>query len=149
MIQTLRLETFLPYRLSYTSEVVSTAVASVYSSLFGLTIPEWRVMAVVGEGDGSTQQAIVARTAMDKVAVSRAAIALTRRGVLARTPHPVDRRALTLTFTAAGRTLYAEIVPKALDLERRLFEGLAPGELEALTATLNRLAGRARALAAA
>lgn len=149
MTDTLSLEAFLPYRLSYTSELVSAAVASVYASLFGLTIAEWRVMAVVGEGDGSTQQAIVARTAMDKVAVSRAAIALTRRGVLARAPHPVDKRALTLTFTAAGRTLYAEIVPKALDLERRLFEGLDPGELTALTTTLDRLADRARALTAA
>ena len=63
MTDTLSLEAFLPYRLSYTSEVVSAAVASVYASLFGLTIAEWRVMAVVGEGDGSTQQAIVARTA--------------------------------------------------------------------------------------
>ena len=145
---TLRLETFLPYQLSYTSELVSAAVASVYASLFGLTIPQWRVMAVVGEAHGSTQQQIVERTLMDKVAVSRAAVALTRRGVLARVQVEHDRRALALNFTPAGQALYDQIVPKALDLERRLFEGVDPAELAALTQTLDRLADRARALAA-
>ena len=148
MVEALRLAGFLPYRLSVASALVSTAVASVYAALFGLTIPEWRLMAVVGETDGSTQQDIVARTLMDKVAVSRAAVALTRRGVLARVPHARDGRALALTFTPAGRALYRQIVPKALALERRLFDGFGPAEIAAFELTLDRLAERARALAA-
>ena len=70
----LRLDTFLPYRLSITSGRVSEAVASVYRNLFELTIPEWRVIAVVAESEGLTQQAIVERTLMDKVTISRASI---------------------------------------------------------------------------
>jgi len=41
-MKALRLETFLPYRLSVLANEVSTRLASVYAERFGLTIPEWR-----------------------------------------------------------------------------------------------------------
>lgn len=142
----LQLDTFLPYRLSITSGLVSEAVASVYKSLFGLSIPEWRIIAVVAESDGLTQQTIVDRTLMDKVTVSRAAIALTGRGMLARSPHPDDRRSLTLGLSDAGRELYRRIAPEALDLERQLFGQFTPSELDAFATMLRRIDERAQAL---
>lgn len=146
MTTPLRLATFLPYRLSITSGLVSEAVASVYKDLFGLSIPEWRIIAVVAESDGLTQQAIGERTLMDKVTVSRAAIALTGRNVLARTPHPADRRSLTLTLSAAGWDLYHRIAPEALDLERRLFGGFSAEQVAAFTAMLEAIDARAKAI---
>ena len=44
----LHLEAFLPYRLSVASNLVSRASARRYQSAFGLSIPEWRVIAVLG-----------------------------------------------------------------------------------------------------
>ena len=41
------LEQFLPYRLSILSNTVSNTIARDYRDLFGLNIPEWRVMAVL------------------------------------------------------------------------------------------------------
>ncbi|RZM10928.1 MAG: MarR family transcriptional regulator, partial [Sphingomonas sp.] len=82
--ESLRLDAFIPFRLSYTSNLVSDRIARTYEALFGLTIPEWRLVAVIAEGGGITQAAIGARTRMDKVTVSRAAIALSARGLLAR-----------------------------------------------------------------
>jgi DNA-binding MarR family transcriptional regulator len=76
----LALDDFIPYRLSVTSNLVSDSIARTYESLFGLTIPEWRLVAVIAETGGVTQQAIGAKTLMDKVTVSRAAIALVDRG---------------------------------------------------------------------
>ncbi len=140
----LRLESFLPYRLSVTSNLVSAAIARAYQALFGLSIPEWRLVAVIAEHDGITQQAIGLRTRMDKVTVSRAAMALAERGLVSREPNRGDRRSHRLVLTEAGRVLYADVVPKALELEARLFGGFTAAELETLRAMLTRIDARAQ-----
>jgi DNA-binding MarR family transcriptional regulator len=136
---TLRLDEFLPFRLSYTSNLVSETVAQIYIALFDLRIPEWRIIAVVAEHDGISQQAIGARTRMDKVTVSRAAIALTGRGLLERAANPDDKRSHLLVLSAAGRALYADVAPKALEVERSIFAAFEGTELEAFRATLRRI----------
>ena len=135
----LTLDAFVPFRLSYTSNLVSDAVARTYEALFGLRIPEWRIVAVAAEHDGITQGQIGERTRMDKVTVSRAAIALVDRGLLARNANPADRRSHLLVLTGEGRALYASIAPQALALERRIFAGFAPAELAQFVATLRRI----------
>ena len=142
------LDDFIPYRLSITSNLASDSIARTYESLFGLTIPEWRLIAVIAETGGITQQAIGARTLMDKVTVSRAAIALVDRGLLVRQANPEDRRSHLLELTDAGRDLYAAVSPKALDLEDRIFAAFDPAEVaqfmdmlrrvEAVTAAIGR-----------
>jgi DNA-binding MarR family transcriptional regulator len=145
--QRLVLDDFIPYRLSVASNSVSDAIARAYEALFGLSIPEWRLVAVIAEAaDGITQQAIGTATRMDKVTVSRAAIALTGRGLLARRDNPADRRSHLLDLTGAGRRLYAAVAPEALALERRLFSQLDSAELAAFVATLRRIEAAARAL---
>ena len=136
---TLQLDDFLPYRLSFTSNLVSDTVASAYIALFDLRIPEWRIIAVAAEHDGISQQEIGLRTRMDKVTVSRAAIALTSRGLLARVPHPEDRRSHLLTLSEAGRALYADVAPKALELERRIFASIDKSEIARFVATLRKI----------
>jgi DNA-binding MarR family transcriptional regulator len=135
----LRLDDFIPYRLSFTSNAVSEAIASAYEALFGLKIPEWRLVAVIAEHDGITQQAIGLRTRMDKVTVSRAAIALAERGLVTRVPNSADRRSHLLQLSASGRELYAEVVPKALELEARIFGGFDADERAAFVAMLRRI----------
>ena len=112
--QSLRLETFLPYRLSIASNRVSDLVAEAYDRLFGLSIPEWRVIAVLGEAAPLTQLAIVRQTVMDKMTVSRAVRPLVERGLVDRTPHSGDKRSSLLSLSDAGRTLYESVGPEAL-----------------------------------
>ncbi|HEX8388009.1 MAG TPA: MarR family transcriptional regulator [Sphingomonas sp.] len=133
------LDEFIPYRLSVTSNLVSDTIARTYRSLFGLSIPEWRLIAVVAEAGGLSQGAIGQRTRMDKVTVSRAAIALVDRGLLDRGDNPGDRRSHLLTLTDSGRELYAAIAPKALDLERRIFRGFTRAEVDGFTDMLRRI----------
>lgn len=146
MPTTLKLDHFLPYRLSIASNAVSEAVAVAYRTLFGLRIPEWRLVAVLAEDGPMSQQALCGRTRMDKVTVSRAAIALADRGLVERTPNPEDQRSHLLGLSAEGWALYEQIAPKALELERRIFEGIAPEEIEALRAMLDRLEAATGAL---
>lgn len=135
----LSLDDFIPYRLSIASNLVSDSIARAYESLFGLTIPEWRLVAVIAETGGVTQQAIGAKTLMDKVTVSRAAIALVDRGLLARQANPEDRRSHLLELTDAGRDLYAAVAPKALDLESRIFAAFDPAEVAQFMDMLRRI----------
>lgn len=145
--RSLVLEDFIPFRLSYTSNLVSDRVAGAYEALFGLRIPEWRLIAVAAENDGVTQQEIGVRTRMDKVTVSRAAIALHDRGLIERAPHPADRRSHLLMLSASGRELYASVAPKALELEARLFQHFPGEELARFVAMLRRIDEVALALA--
>jgi DNA-binding MarR family transcriptional regulator len=135
----LRLDRFIPYRLSIASNLVSDAIARIYQSLFGLSIPEWRVIAVVAETDALTQQRIGQRTRMDKVTVSRAAIGLERRGLIERRVNPQDGRAQQLHLSRSGQDLYANVAPKAKELERKLFAEFTAEEIAALMALLRKV----------
>ena len=146
MPTTLKLDQFLPYRLSIASNAVSEAVAVAYRTLFGLRIPEWRLVAVLAEDGPMSQQALCGRTRMDKVTVSRAAIALADRRLVERTPNPEDQRSHLLGLSGEGWALYEQVAPKALELERRIFEGIAPEEIAALRAMLDRLEAATAAL---
>ena len=133
------LENFLPYRLSFTANLVSQAIAVSYGPPLDLSVPEWRVLAVIAESDGITQAEIALRTMMDKVTVSRAAIGLRHREWIASSPNPHDKRSHLLMLTQAGRESYEAIAPKALDLEQRLFAALDPEDLRVLTQTLRKI----------
>ncbi len=145
--ETLMLERFLPYRLSVLSNTVSKAIAKLYADRFGITIPEWRVMAVLGRFGPSSAAEICKATAMDKVQVSRALQRLSERRLVTRRTDKVDRRRAMVAMTPKGRTVYDEIVPLALSREEILLQGLSRDEQTQLDALLNKLATRAETLA--
>lgn len=135
----LALEAFLPYRLATLSNRVSRAIAALYSERFGISIPEWRVMAVLGERPEISARAVAERTAMDKVAVSRAVRRLLAKGFLERHFAPDDRRRSVLALSAAGRRVYGEVVPLARAFEARLLAALTREERAILSLLLAKL----------
>jgi DNA-binding MarR family transcriptional regulator len=142
----LRLDDYLPYRLSVAANAVSQLVARAYVERFGLTVPQWRLMAVLGEDTSLTQQALCRRTLMDKVTVTRATRALERRRLIRRQPNAEDGRSHRLSLTAAGERMYAQVVPLALQYEAVLLRGLAPGQVRLLEQWLRQLQLTAAAL---
>ena len=80
----LTLERFLPYRLSVVTNRVSGALSRHYATRFGISIPEWRVIANLGRYPGLSANQVAERSAMDKVTVSRAVAGLERKGLLER-----------------------------------------------------------------
>ncbi len=102
------LDRFLPYRLSVLSNRLSQTIAGAYARRFGLGITEWRVIAVLGRYPGLSANAVAARTAMDKVAVSRTVARLLERGLLQRDIHDDDRRRSVLELSADGYGIYDE-----------------------------------------
>lgn len=148
----LQLDLFVPYRLSVLSNVISHTVATIYGERFGLAIPEWRVMAVLGlaqhQGTPMCANAVAQRTEMDKVQVSRAVSRLLTMGLLGRTVDKADRRKANLTLTDAGYTVYQQIVPLALQYEGELLDTLETDELMMLERLLDKLTKTARGLSA-
>ena len=142
----LQLDRFLPYRLSVLSNLVSSAIAGSYSSRFGISIPEWRVMAVLAMQPELSAAQVAERTAMDKVAVSRAVSSLLEKGRIERSVSPGDRRRSILKLSAEGARIYREVVPLALRHEQSLLDVLDTADRDALERILDTLLGRARAL---
>ena len=134
-----RLEDFLPYRLSVAANRVSRLFARRYSESYGLSIPEWRVLAIVGRFDTLSPSAVGEWTAMDKVKVSRAAASLVARGLLKQTQDPHDGRGRLLQLTRRGMAVYEGMVPLACELEGQLAEGLSRSEWSALLKALDKL----------
>jgi DNA-binding MarR family transcriptional regulator len=140
------LEEFLPYRLSILSNRVSRAIAARYAKTFDLSIPEWRVIAVLGRKPGLTAKEIAEATEMDKVAVSRAVARLVKARRVRATADREDARRQLLTLTAQGEDVHARIAPIALASEQRLLSALDARERADLDVLLNRLLAAAKKL---
>ena len=137
----LALERFLPYRLSVLSNRISSAIAREYSQRFGLTVTEWRVMAVLGRYPGLSASKVAQRTAMDKVAVSRAVARLLERGLVSRDIHGDDRRRSVLALTDEGFRVYDEVAPMVIEYHQRMLEPLTEEERTMLDRLIDKLAG--------
>ena len=141
-----RLEDFLPYRLSVTGNRVSRLFARRYAEAFGLSIPEWRVMAVLGRFGAAAPGAVGVRTAMDKVKVSRAAASLVGKGLVSQSADPADGRARVLRLTRRGIAMHRAIVPLGRALEAQLAAALSAPEWAALNRALARLYAHVQAI---
>lgn len=140
------LDEFLPYRLSVLSNRLSSAIAESYSRRFALSISEWRVVAVLALEPGLSAAEVAERTAMDKVAVSRAVGRLLSSGRARRETASGDRRRSMLELTPEGRRIYRRIAPALRRYEAALLASLNAQERRRLYALLSRLEERARSL---
>jgi DNA-binding MarR family transcriptional regulator len=141
------LNEFLPYRLSLLTNTISAGIARNYRDQHEINVIEWRVLAVLGRYPGLTAKEIGERTAMDKVAISRAVNSLVERELLERVTDPKDRRRMPLQVSPArGRTLLKKIIPLAQTYEQQLLAVLTPQEQKAFSSTLNKLQKKATSL---
>jgi DNA-binding MarR family transcriptional regulator len=143
----LRLDDYLPYRLSVAANEVSRLVARAYEDRFGITSPQWRILANLAEHGPSTPLEIGRYTVMDKVTVSRAAQGLLQRGLLERRANGADGRSHILAMSAEGVALYEAVAPLAAEFERALLDQWSPEDVERLHAQLELLQRTAARLA--
>jgi DNA-binding MarR family transcriptional regulator len=134
-----RLEEFLPYRLAVASEMISRLIFRHHFARLGLGMPEWRLIAAIGQHGVLSPTTAGERTAMDKVKVSRAAATLVARGVLRQSPDPNDGRGRLLRLTRKGTTIYANFAPIAADVEASLAQSITRTEWNTLQKALGKL----------
>lgn len=138
----LQLEGFLPYRLSLLATEVSQTLASAYGQRFGISIPEWRVLATLGQFGTVTARDIGLHSRMHKTTVSRAVATLEKRKLVLRSANRADMREAFLAMTDAGDAIYRDIVPMARSFTETLCAGLSGEERDMLDTLLDRLAAR-------
>ena len=134
-----RLADFLPYLMAVTSTEVTSFIADQYRAQFGLRIPEWRVITVLGHFGPLTQRDLVTATLMDKVAVNRACKVLEDRGIVDRSPNDRDGRSHHLELTEQGRKVHAEVMPLTFETFERIFVEITQAERDVLKALLSRI----------
>lgn len=146
MDKELILDQFLPYRLSRLQRTVSMTFSAEYDKKFGLSVPEWRVIAVLGRSPGLSAVEVAEQTFLDKVAVSRAVTKLIQAGRVEREFADADRRRSILNLSSKGHEVHDGIAAHGLDFEQNLLHGLDDGEIEQLNTVMDRLLDRAREL---
>ncbi len=144
----LKLEEFLPYRLNICASVVSQGLSRVFAERYKIGVPEWRVLMTLGEYGLVTAKTIGQRCHMHKTKVSRAVAILESRKLVTRRANRADLREAFLSLTPAGRDIYDELAPLALDFARRLIDTLDPADYAALNRALAILTERSAKLAA-
>jgi DNA-binding MarR family transcriptional regulator len=143
----LKLEEFLPYRLNVVASLVSQALSRVYADRYGIGVPEWRVLCTLGQYGMMTGKAIGSHSHMHKTKVSRAVALLEKRKLLTRRPNRADLRESFLALTPAGRAMYMDLAPIALDFAKRLCDVVDPTDRAAFERAVNRLTERSAQLA--
>jgi DNA-binding MarR family transcriptional regulator len=144
----LKLEEFLPYRLNVVASLVSQALSRIYAERYSIGVPEWRVLVTLGQFGMMTGKAIGAHSHMHKTKVSRAVALLERRKLITRRANRADLRESFLTLTPAGRAMYEDLAPIALEFTQRLSEVIEPADRAAFERAINRLTERSAKLSA-
>lgn len=139
----LSLQAFIPYRLNSLAQVVSDGFAVAYSEIFGISPPEWRVLATLGEFREMSAKDISQHSRMHKTRVSRAVLSLEKRRLLIRAPSAVDRREEILSLSPDGREIYDAISPMAKHYQESLLAGLSEADRETLDRLIRHLMERA------
>jgi DNA-binding MarR family transcriptional regulator len=145
----LKLEEFLPYRLYLVASLVSQGLSRIYVDRYGIGVPEWRILVTLGQFETMTAKAIGAHSHMHKTKVSRAGGALARRKLIVRRENRADRREAFLSLTPAGRAIYHDLAPGALEFARGLFETIDPADRDAFERAITRLTEQSMILTAA
>ncbi|NKB38451.1 MAG: MarR family transcriptional regulator [Gammaproteobacteria bacterium] len=145
-VKPLKLENFLPYRLSLLSNTISSNIAAVYHDKFKLGMAEWRIMAILAEYPGISADEVCQRTQIEKSVVSRAVARLLARHFLERNIDNTDKRRSRLQLSKTGMSVYVEVMPVAKSFERKLLAALDTDEQKLLKQLLDKLTDKAMSM---
>lgn len=140
----------ITYRLIALTGALGRSAARDIPGAVGVSVPEWRVLSVIGS-QGPISLARLARVlGVDKGWISRTVAALERQKLVDRTPDPADDRMFELTLNARGQALHLRGSTVSMARQRRLEEALGDrAERDRFYAALARLQAVADAMDAA
>lgn len=136
------LQSFLPFQVTSLADDLSLSLARQYRTEFEVSVPEWRVLAVLSQVGTATAGELGRMTQMDKPRVSRAITKMQKRGLLERELDEADQRVSILRLSADGQALYQQIVPLAQAWETRLLSGFSDSEISCVRSVLAKLKQR-------
>lgn len=144
----LHMDSFLPSMIRNLSEGMAVSMSQQISGRFRLNWTEWRVLLQLAEHSALTASDIVEYSAMEKSKVSRAIASLEAQDLIVRRVSEEDHRVKLLAITETGMKRYRAIVPRVLDWEKDLIEGLDASEYRDLLFLLEKLKKQLKAMSA-
>lgn len=143
---TLHIGHFVTFQIIRLANAAKANVTRKYLADFGLSVPEWRLLAMTVRFEPVRFSELVANSSIDKGQASRTLQVLTRRGLIAAQTLGGGRRRpaeggapVILTVTGKGRRLYETLLPVAQRNQARLLYLLTREERRMLWIILNKL----------
>jgi DNA-binding MarR family transcriptional regulator len=137
----------LSYRVHMVANLLSRGAELRYRREFGVSLWEWRTIALLGAADEALSLGHLARAAgIDKSQMSRVVSGLAKRRLVLREAHPGDGRGVHLTLTKSGRKVYEGLIRAASQRDQAFRNCLSTREKEVFEKALAKLAGQAREL---
>jgi DNA-binding MarR family transcriptional regulator len=135
----------LSYRLHTVANLLSRGAELRYRREFGVSLWEWRSIALLGGAAGPLSLKELARSAgIDKSQMSRVVSGLAERGIVLREADTLDARGVQLALSKEGRRLYRGLIRAAAERDVAFKECLSAREKQVFEQALAKLAGRAR-----
>ena len=98
----------------------------------GLTARQFAVLVTVERDEGLSQTDLVKQTGIDRSTLADMISRMISRGLLQRKRTKTDRRANSVSLTAAGRRALNATMPQAIRAEKMVMDALTPKQREAL-----------------
>jgi DNA-binding MarR family transcriptional regulator len=106
-----------------------------------VTVPQWRILAVLHERAGCTMNELADHTTVDRTTLTRALDRLAREHLVIRRSNAHDGRSVRLYLTPSGETAFRRVLPRVLEQNERAVRGFSAAELAELRAMLHRMIG--------
>jgi DNA-binding MarR family transcriptional regulator len=137
----------LSYRLHEVANLLSRGAELRYRREFGVSLWEWRTIALLGAAGEALSLGHLARAAgIDKSQMSRVVSGLAKRRIVLREAHPGDGRGVHLTLSKSGQRVYQGLIRAAAQRDAAFRNCLSARERDVFEAALSKLAGQAREL---
>jgi len=135
----------LSYRLHQVANLLSRGAELRYRREFGVSLWEWRSVALLGAAAEPQSLNELARAAgMDKSQMSRVVAGLTKKRIVVRETDASDGRGIRLSLTARGGSLYRKLIHAAAERNDAFLGCLTAKERATLDAIMAKLANEAR-----
>jgi DNA-binding MarR family transcriptional regulator len=135
----------LSYRLHTVANLLSRGAELRYRREFGVSLWEWRSIALLGGAAGPLSLNELARSAgIDKSQMSRVMTGLAKRGIVVREVDAADGRGVQLALSKTGRKLYSGLIKAAGHRDAAFKSCLSEKEKQVFDRALGKLAHQAR-----
>ena len=134
----MKLNEMLAYKVAMLSNDLSQSLASIYRP-FGLSMPEWRVVATLGNNNAMLSKNIAVATRLDKVQISRALQQLENKQLVIRMASERDKRAVNVALSEKGKNIFNEITPLVSQWQAEKIKNITADEYNTFLKVMNSL----------
>jgi DNA-binding MarR family transcriptional regulator len=135
----------LSYRLHRVANLLSRGAEMRYRREFGVSLWEWRTVALLGgAGEHQSLNDLARAAGMDKSQMSRVVSGLTKKKIVVRETDANDGRGIRLSLTALGKTLYQKLIRAASERNDAFLGCLTAKERASLDEIMAKLAREAK-----